>query len=51
MFRTYPLHSTAARRPESLRDIVRRLEQELSTDDQRAARRRVQLAVRPRPAV
>jgi len=46
MLRTYPLHPITTRRPESLRDIFRRLEREIAT--QPAGRRRHQLAVQPR---
>jgi hypothetical protein len=47
MFRTYPLGTTGPRRPESLRDIIRRVERELAADPERVARRRALLASRP----
>lgn len=49
MFRTYPLGTTGARRPESLREIIRRIERDLAADPERVARRRAVLAGRPNP--
>lgn len=50
MIRTYPLGTTGPRRPESLREILRRIERELAADPQRAARRRSLLVARPTSA-
>ena len=38
MIRTWKLGTTGPRRPESLRDILRRIEQELAADPRRARR-------------
>jgi hypothetical protein len=50
MLRTYPIGTTAPRRPESLRDIVRRIERELAADPERVARRRTMVAMTRRGA-
>lgn len=46
MFRTYPLHTETRQRPESLRQIFRRLEREIT--DEQPSRRRIEQTARPR---
>lgn len=52
MFRTYPICTAdhKHRTGESLREILRRVEQEIATDPARAARRRPLVAVQHRSA-
>lgn len=50
MIRTYKLGTTGHRRPESLRDIFRRIERELAGDALRANRRGAIVTARPRSA-